>query len=175
MGGRLTSGRRWRPALTLWLPVEAARALYLPALAASGGGNGRPTDIWPSLEAGPHALAASGGSQSTLPTCSARQWRRIFWLTRHLAVAGGRPLRSGCQWRQPGHPLPTALDAIGGGHGHAIDALAASGGSQGTLLTALAVTGGHPSALAVGGGSSGLKLAQAAKSESASQINILSL
>ena len=31
----LTSGRRWRPALTLWLPVEAARALYLPALAAA--------------------------------------------------------------------------------------------------------------------------------------------
>ena len=65
-------------------------------------------------------------------------------------------------------------------------ALAATGGSQGTLPTALAVTGGQLTALAASGGSQGilstglaasrgssrLKLAQAVKSKSASEINI---
>ena len=37
-GGRHSSGRLWKPTLTLRLSVEAARALYLPALHASGGG-----------------------------------------------------------------------------------------------------------------------------------------
>ena len=125
-GGRLTSGRRWRPTLTLWLPVEAARAPYLPALAANGGGNGgrhsygrhwRPTItlwlpveaaralylmLWPSVEANPHALAASGGSQRTLPDALAASGGSQRTLPDALAAKGGGNggrLTSGRRWR----------------------------------------------------------------------------
>ena len=107
-GGRLTSGHHWKPTPKLWLPVEAARAPYLRlwppveavmaannhlavagnrpnALAASGGSQGTLPDLSLPLEAAmgdqPTALAASGGSQSTLPTCSGRQWWRLWRLT----------------------------------------------------------------------------------------------
>ena len=116
MGGPLTSGRRWRPALTLWLPVEAARALYLPALAASGGGNGgrlasgrrwRPAlTLWPPLEA-------------NLPLWLPVEAARALYLPALAASGGGN-----------GRPTDIWPPLEAGPH-----ALAASGGSQSTLLT----------------------------------------
>ena len=115
-GGRQSSGRRWKPTqrsgrqwrrqwrptiiwpstkaiLRLWLPVEAARALYLISRCHSRQQWATSPTLW-------------------LPVEAARALYLMLWppveaamaADTHLAVAGGQPSRSGCQWRQPGHP-----------------------------------------------------------------------